>query len=371
MTQFNIWEHKLLGTALFTPKALIKHIGRTPAALLQQLHYLLQNSTFSQYGERWVSRTLESWAEILECSPKTIQRAFDRLERFGLVLSSRFHTHAYCQRKSYRVDYAVLQKLLANEPKRLDQPRHNVLIDVDTLSGSNNKISNTDFKKQHTDEVLETRNPVEVSSVGEPESIPTNHPVLKIDKGKIVEDPVSDWNRQSGHSLDKSFHLSEAVETEKDRQVDSVEEKAVEAVSKPVEVKKLDTEVEQEIVETVGHKLSSSLRNLVIQASIEVIQDALTILRTTKNVKNKAGLLRRAIENQWKPSAAAKTEKKFKLDPDFDEWWGYAKQLGLVMGSELKGDQFWIYAAPGGEPIPYAEIRSMFSMNWLKRRIQS
>ena len=125
------------------------------------------------------------------------------------------------------------------------------------------------------------------------------------------------------------------------------------------------------MVSSEGHKLSSSLRGLVIQASIEVIQDALTILRTTKNVKNKAGLLRRAIENQWKPSAAAKTEKKFKLDPDFDEWWGYAKQLGLVMGSELKGDQFWIYAAPGGEPIPYAEIRSMFSMNWLKRRIQS
>ena len=133
----------------------------------------------------------------------------------------------------------------------------------------------------------------------------------------------------------------------------------------------LDSELEQEIVETVGHKLSSGLKMLVIQASSDVVQDALKVLRTTKNVKNKAGLLRRAIENQWKPSAAAKTEKKFTLDPDFDEWWGYAKQLGLVLGSELQGDEFLIYSAPSGTPYPYGEIRSMFSMSWLKRKIQA
>ena len=347
-TQENIWEQKLLGTSLFTPKALIKHVGRTPAALLQQLHYSLQNSNFTQYGDRWVSRTLESWAEILECCTKTVQRAFDRLESMGLVLSSRFHSHAYNQRKSYRVDYEVLQTLLENETKCLERPRHNVSFDVDTLSRSNNKILNTGLKKQQTED----------ASFSDLESIPSHHPVSKIDKKVMVVDPEISCKGFQESSLDES-------------QVSGREEVEVEAEI-GVEVKnevELDPELEQEIVESVGHRLSSGLKMLVIQASSDVIQDALTILRNTKNVKNKAGLLRRAIEKGWKPSAAAKSEKKFTLDPDFDEWWGYAKQLGLVMGSELKDGEFWIYSAPKGTPQLYGEMRSMFSMSWLKKQL--
>ena len=135
-------------------------------------------------------------------------------------------------------------------------------------------------------------------------------------------------------------------------------------MSQDREQEKIDPELEQEIVESVGHRLSLSLRLLILNASTEVVQDALKILQTGKNIKNKAGLLRRAIENKWKPSAAA-IAPKFKLDPEFDQWWKLAKQQGIVIGSERRDNQLWVYDAQA-QAIPYDQMRQLFPLESLR-----
>lgn len=330
MIQSNIIGQKLLGPALYTPKELIKYVGRTPAALLQQLHYSLQQSKFSQYGERWVCRSLEDWAAILECSAKTIQRAFERLESVGLVISDRFHRHLYLQRKSYRVDYARLSDYLSDETKRPDLLRQDDLIDVDILSSSNNRTLNTESNKQQTERVKRTK----VQS----ELIPSHHPVLRVDKEENLVNPATDCKGR--------------------------DENSGESCSQVNEVKTIEPELEQEVIQTVGHNISLNLKLLIANATESVVRDALTILKTGKNIKNKAGLLRRAIENKWKPSAAT-IEKKFKLDPDFEEWWGHAKRLGLVLGSEVKDNQLWIYDAQA-QAISYQQMLQLHPLESLR-----
>ena len=118
----------------------------------------------------------------------------------------------------------------------------------------------------------------------------------------------------------------------------------------------------------LGHKLSKSFRELIANSPVEVIKDALVVLRTATNVKNKSGYFRTALERRFKPSADKLQAEKNKLDPDFNEWFDLMKQAGLAVASELKGDDLWIHSIAGKPPTLYEELRSMFSLGYLKRR---
>jgi hypothetical protein len=328
MTQTTLFDQKLLGPSLFIPKALLKHVNKSTAALLQQLHYSLKTSQFTQYGQTWVCRTQEDWAKILDCSVSTIFRAFTCLESLGVVISRRLHKHTYNQLKSYRVDYDVLAQLLGQSTCQdlVRQPEENDHVILTSSISKNLKTRN--LNKQQT---------VEVEPEDELPS-PPNHPVQ-----------IPEVNKRE--SL-----------TPTDTQINPENQE-----------KDINPELEQEIVQTVGHKISANLKQLIAQTKLEIVLDALKVVKHNiqkQTCKNPAGLLTTAIRREWKPSAASlSSENNVTLDPDFSEWFDAAKALGLVMGSELKGGQLWIYATPEGKPQPYEEMRSMFSMSWLKKRL--
>lgn len=90
-------------------------IGRTPALVLQQLHYWLSSS--KEYGHelegrRWINNSYQQWQEQLAIfSLSTIRRAFSVLEEIGIVLSKKLGNRGGDQTKSYTIDYKRLATL--------------------------------------------------------------------------------------------------------------------------------------------------------------------------------------------------------------------------------------------------------------------
>jgi hypothetical protein len=87
-------------------------IGRSPALVLQQLHYWLSNS--KEYGHelegrRWIHNSYKQWQDQLSVfSLSTIRRAFYILEEIGIVLSQKIGKRGGDQTKSYTIDYDKL-----------------------------------------------------------------------------------------------------------------------------------------------------------------------------------------------------------------------------------------------------------------------
>jgi hypothetical protein len=93
-------------------------IGRSPALVLQQLHYWLSNSKDYGYeldGRRWIHNSYQQWQEQLSVfSLSTIRRAFSILEEIGVVLSQKLGRRGGDQTKSYTIDYDKLATFTRN-----------------------------------------------------------------------------------------------------------------------------------------------------------------------------------------------------------------------------------------------------------------
>ncbi len=93
-------------------------IGRSPALVLQQLHYWLSNSKDYGYeldGRRWIHNSYQQWQEQLSVfSLSTIRRAFSILEEIGVVLSQKLGRRGGDQTKSYTIDYDKLATFTHN-----------------------------------------------------------------------------------------------------------------------------------------------------------------------------------------------------------------------------------------------------------------
>ncbi len=319
---------KLLGETLFTPKELIPVVGKTAATLCQLIHYRTRNSKIEADGEAWLVLPLEKIADILECSVRTVQRAIARLKAHNLLITNRLFAHRYNQTVAYRPNYLRLEQVLSNQTKRQDQLRHPDTIQMDTLAESTNKTLKPDQNKQQTD----------LERTKESFSNPPNHPVLGINKKGSIDPLASKSNPELGKA--------EQIE--------------------------LDPELESEVTEVVGHKISASLKKLIIETTAEAVTDALNVVKESqhkKQCKNPTGLLRTALEKTWKPSVDFLSEQKKQLDSDFGEWFDLMKQAGLAIASEKRDDELWIHSIPGKPPTLYSELRSMFTMRYLHQKL--
>jgi hypothetical protein len=93
--------------------SLARLLGVNEAIVLQQLHYWLLRSANEYDGYLWVYNTYKQWRErnFPFWDEKTIQRAFINLENQGIVVSCRLQAQDWNQRKWYRIDYDVLNRL--------------------------------------------------------------------------------------------------------------------------------------------------------------------------------------------------------------------------------------------------------------------
>ena len=103
---------------VITPK-LEKILGRSEATALQQLHFCLssnENNGKNHEDRQWIYNTYDEWHEkyIPHYSSGTIQRAFTKLEKLGIVSSCQLEKNYGNRRKSYTINYDVIEILIAN-----------------------------------------------------------------------------------------------------------------------------------------------------------------------------------------------------------------------------------------------------------------
>lgn len=71
---------------------------------------------------------------------------------------------------------------------------------------------------------------------------------------------------------------------------------------------KADTDAILQEVEAAGFQLNPWLKSLILSASVEVVRDAMEVVKENQHwgtVRNREGLLVEAIRNQWKPNLSA------------------------------------------------------------------
>lgn len=123
-------------------------------------------------------------------------------------------------------------------------------------------------------------------------------------------------------------------------------------------------EIEQELTQ-LGIKLNSTLSRTIRSTDEQIVLTALEALKGAMEagaVKNPAGWLRRAIEEQWQPNDNYTQESDLKL---FNEWFPLARERGLVIASTrtdkelmvLTTDEQWITFPEAVNQYPLETLR--------------
>lgn len=87
-------------------------IGLNEAIVLQQIHFLLQNSRNHRDGHKWVYNSYKSWLEIFPFfSKNTLIRTLESLEKQGLIITGCYNKLKMDKTKWYTVNYDTFNNL--------------------------------------------------------------------------------------------------------------------------------------------------------------------------------------------------------------------------------------------------------------------
>ena len=127
-------------------------IGLNEAIILQQIHYWLLKSNNVRDGYKWVYNSYSEWNKQFPFfSRNTMIRAFNSLEKQGLLITANYNKAGFDKTKWYRIDYEKLvgkrstQNGYTSNPKRVDGDTQNGQTNTnrlpETTSENNNKHS--------------------------------------------------------------------------------------------------------------------------------------------------------------------------------------------------------------------------------------
>jgi hypothetical protein len=85
--------------------SLVRAVGITDAAVLQQLHYWLQRASKSHDGHAWVYKTYGEWAQEIGVTAKAARGALERLRESGAVVSMQNPMDARDRTLWWRIDH--------------------------------------------------------------------------------------------------------------------------------------------------------------------------------------------------------------------------------------------------------------------------
>jgi len=122
----------------------------------------------------------------------------------------------------------------------------------------------------------------------------------------------------------------------------------------------------------VGIRLSKKLNELIDSLQKKEVLNALSAveeyLATGKQVKSKAGLFRKALEENWTPNLTDEERQFNQVKESFGEWYKLAKNEGLVQASMGTKEGIMVLE-PTGEWTPYEEIvKRGWTLEYLEER---
>lgn len=275
----------LFSDAVPVSSILAKIIGRSSAALIQQIHYHLQKSKHVVEGTRWIYNSFKDWAEQLPFSDTTIKRAVSKLRDLGLIITERRDRQQWKQTNWYTIDYQRLECLIFSIGSFC--PNRSVQIDLLVLVKMTRLIQESFTKKERTTHT------------------PTHHPMN-------VDQPIN--GKRVGESSSGDAELEKAV---------------AQAIA--------------------PSPLNAVLRGLISASDPDRVSAAIAAVREYRlkrpDISNLGGLMNRAISDGWKPSG----EDTPQIPPGFDSWFTLARAVGVVSASQMVDGVMQVHSNAGWE----------------------
>ena len=120
----------------------------------------------------------------------------------------------------------------------------------------------------------------------------------------------------------------------------------------------------------LGVRMNATLKKIIESKSNNEIKNALSAveeyLATGTKVKSKAGLLRKALEENWTPNLTDEERKISQVTDDFSEWFKLAKEQGIVQASQGTKNGI-IVLEPTGQWTP---LTTMLEKGWTLEYLQ-
>ncbi len=133
----------------------------------------------------------------------------------------------------------------------------------------------------------------------------------------------------------------------------------------------IDAQVLTQLSE-LGVRLNAPLKKIISSKTQSQINNALgaveEYLAGNKKVKSKAGLLRKALEENWTPNLSNEERKLCQVNDTFSEWYKLAKDQGIVQASQGTS-QGILVLEPTGDWTPLEKmIEKGWSLEYLQQR---
>ncbi|NJM74876.1 MAG: PadR family transcriptional regulator [Acaryochloridaceae cyanobacterium RU_4_10] len=326
-----------------------KDYGMLESLILNQILYWSERSGQTIDGVVWIYNTIEQWHEQFPfTSERSIRRALRKLETLGFIQSDRKEAQWWNQRKWYSLNRETLEPYISQmRPNCPDQ------------DGQSGHFKNKDYISKITEET-NTSEPA-------PNSIkPPTHPVVCFDLSKEGIEAIQAGVQPNHENQEKEQEPKRDILVKPKLKTENVPNLNIETIyAAPI-----PAEIETKILETIAPSpLNQNIRNQVMQAQSDVILDAVSLVNQQKaqgKAKNPAGLLVKAIQNNWKPNAIQ--ENVYSIPDDFNEWFDLARKSGLAIASSLINGVLCVYTnAHRWEP--YENFRAGFSLPWLKKTL--
>lgn len=121
----------------------------------------------------------------------------------------------------------------------------------------------------------------------------------------------------------------------------------------------------------VGIKLNKTLIELVKSASESQVLNALSVVKEAMaagNVRSKAGLFRKALEEAWEPNESDAEREANAIKSAFSEWYDLACSYGIVIGCREE-DGMMMVQENTGHWHRLEDFSAKWTLEYLRRRI--
>ncbi len=138
---------------------------------------------------------------------------------------------------------------------------------------------------------------------------------------------------------------------------------------KPVTDAQIDNDLKAKL-SNLGIRLNSTLKKIITSSTQQKVNNAISAveeyLATDKKVKSKAGLLRTAIEEGWKPNLTDEERQLAQVTDTFSEWFKLAKDQGIVQASQGTPKGILVLESTGN----WTPLETMMEKGWTLEYLQ-
>lgn len=119
----------------------------------------------------------------------------------------------------------------------------------------------------------------------------------------------------------------------------------------------------------VGIKLNKTLTQMIKSAPEAQVISALSVVKeavASGNVRSKAGLFRKALEEAWEPNEADSEREASTIKHCFSEWYDLARNYGIVVGRREE-DGVLMVQENTGQWHKFEDFSTKWTLDYLKR----